>query len=80
MKSIFEIDNLVNGPLAVNPILNGLSSNIEMKNAIESASDLQFFRPVIKHMICNNFGKRVDKDISGRCEFCTSSFLIPISI
>jgi ribonucleoside-triphosphate reductase (formate) len=75
-----SIDNLLNGGLAVNLDLNGLSSNIEMKNAIESASDLQFFRPVIKHMICNNCGKRVGKEISGRCEFCTSSFLIPVSI
>ena len=54
-----SIDNLLNGGLAVNLDLNGLSSNIEMKNAIESASDLQFFRPVIKHMICNNCGKTV---------------------
>jgi ribonucleoside-triphosphate reductase len=75
-----SIDNLLNGGLAVNLDLNSLSSNIEMKNAIESASDLQFFRPVITHMICNNCGKRVGKDISGRCEFCTSSFLIPVSI
>jgi ribonucleoside-triphosphate reductase len=75
-----SIDNLLNGGLAVNLDLNGLSSNIEMKNAIESASDLQFFRPVIKHMICNNCGKRVGKDIIGKCEFCTSSFLIPVSI
>jgi ribonucleoside-triphosphate reductase (formate) len=75
-----SIDNLLNGGLAVNLDLNSLSSNIEMKNAIESASDLQFFRPVITHMICNNCGKRVGKDISGRCEFCTSSSLIPVSI
>lgn len=75
-----SIDNLLNGGLAVNLDLNGLSSNIEMKNAIECASDLQFFRPVIKHMICNNCGKRIGKDIIGRCEFCTSSSLIPVSI
>jgi hypothetical protein len=31
-------------------------------------------------MICNNCGKRVGKDIIGKCEFCTSSFLIPVSI
>ena len=75
-----SIDNLLNGGLAVNLDLNSLSSNIEMKNAIESASDLQFFRPVIKHMICNNCGKRVGKDVTGRCEFCTSSYLVPFSI
>jgi hypothetical protein len=35
-----------------------------MKNAIESASDLQFFRPIIKHMICSNCGRRLGKDVN----------------
>ncbi|MGA7543221.1 MAG: anaerobic ribonucleoside-triphosphate reductase [Nitrososphaeraceae archaeon] len=75
-----SIDNLLNGGLAVNLDMNDLSSNIEMKNAIESASELQFFRPVIKHMVCSTCGKRAGKDVTGRCEFCTSPYLIPFSI
>jgi DNA-binding transcriptional ArsR family regulator len=75
-----SIDNLLNGGLAVNLDMNDLSSNIEMKNAIESASELQFFRPVIKHMVCSTCGKRAGKDITGRCEFCTSPHLLPFSI
>lgn len=55
-----SLDNLLNGGLAVNLDLNGLSSEIEIKNAIESASDLQFFRPVIKHLICSNCGEEVE--------------------
>jgi ribonucleoside-triphosphate reductase len=75
-----SIDNLLNGGLAVNLDMNDLSSNIEMKNAIESASELQFFRPVIKHMVCSTCGKRAGKDVPGRCEFCTSPYLLPFSI
>jgi ribonucleoside-triphosphate reductase (formate) len=75
-----SIDNLLNGGLAVNLDMNDLFSNIEMKNAIESASELQFFRPVIKHMVCSTCGKRVGKDVTGRCEFCTSPHLLPFSI
>jgi ribonucleoside-triphosphate reductase (formate) len=75
-----SIDNLLNGGLAVNLDMNDLSSNIEMKNAIESASELQFFRPVIKHMVCSTCGKRAGKDVTGRCEFCTSPHLLPFSI
>lgn len=75
-----SIDNLLNGGLAVNLDMNDLSSNIEMKNAIESASELQFFRPVIKHMVCSTCGKRAGKDVTGRCEFCTSPYLLPFSI
>jgi ribonucleoside-triphosphate reductase (formate) len=75
-----SIDNLLNGGLAVNLDMNDLSSNIEMKNAIESASELQFFRPVIKHMVCSTCGKRAGKDVTGKCEFCTSPHLLPFSI
>ncbi|MGA9297121.1 MAG: anaerobic ribonucleoside-triphosphate reductase [Nitrososphaeraceae archaeon] len=75
-----SIDNLLNGGLAVNLDMNDLSSNIEMKNAIESASELQFFRPVIKHMVCSTCGKRAGKDVTGKCEFCTSPYLLPFSI
>lgn len=75
-----SIDNLLNGGLAVNLDMNDLSSNIEMKNAIESASELQFFRPVIKHMVCSTCGKRAGKDVTVRCEFCTSPYLLPFSI
>lgn len=75
-----SIDNLLNGGLAVNLDMNDLSSNIEMKNAIESASELQFFRPVIKHMVCSTCGKRAGKDVTGSCEFCTSPYLLPFSI
>jgi ribonucleoside-triphosphate reductase (formate) len=83
-RSIIEkcnsIDKLLNGGLAVNLDANDLSSDMDMRNAIDAASDLQFFRPVIKHMICNNCGKRSRKDGSGRCEFCTSPYLLPLSI
>ena len=75
-----SIDNLLNGGLAVNLDMNDLSSNIEMKNAIESASELQFFRPVIKHLVCSTCGKRAGRDVTGKCEFCTSPYLLPFSI
>ena len=75
-----SIDKLLNGGLAINLDANDLSSDMDMRNAIDAASDLQFFRPVIKHLICKNCGKRSGKDGSGRCEFCTSPYLLPLSI
>ncbi|MDQ3838361.1 MAG: helix-turn-helix domain-containing protein [Thermoproteota archaeon] len=75
-----SIDKLLNGGLAVNLDLNDLHSDIEIKNAIEAASDLQSFRPIINYMICSNCGKRSSKDSSGRCEYCTSTYLIPYSV
>jgi ribonucleoside-triphosphate reductase (formate) len=75
-----SVDKLLNGGLAVNLDLNDLSSDIEMKNAIEAASNLQFFRPIIRHRVCTNCGKRSNKDASERCEYCTSPYLLPNSI
>src|ERR687892_1536045 len=59
-----SVDKLLNGGLAVNLDLNDLSSDIEMKNAIEAASNLQSFRPIIRHRVCTNCGKRSNKDAS----------------
>jgi ribonucleoside-triphosphate reductase len=75
-----SVDKLLNGGLAVNLDLNDLSSDIEMKNAIEAASNLQSFRPIIRHRVCTNCGKRSNKDASERCEYCTSPYLLPNSI
>ena len=75
-----SIDKLLNGGLSVILDVNDLSSDIEIKNAIESASDLQFFRPVIKHMICNSCGKRSGKRLAETCEFCTSPYLLSLSM
>jgi len=75
-----SIDKLLNGGLSVILDVNDLSSDMEIKNAIESASDLQFFRPVIKHMICNSCGKRSDKRLAETCEFCTSPYLLSLSM
>ena len=75
-----SIDKLLNGGLAINLDTNDLSSDMDMRNAIDAASDLQFFRPVNKHMVCKNCGKRSGKDGSVRCEFCTSPYLLPLSI
>src|ERR671910_1440655 len=72
-----SVDKLLNGGLAVNLDLNDLSSDIEMKNAIEAASNLQSFRPIIRHRVCTNCGKRSNKDASERCEYCTSPYLLP---
>jgi anaerobic ribonucleoside-triphosphate reductase len=75
-----SIDKLLNGGLSVILDVNDLSSDMEIKNAIESASDLQFFRPVIKHMICNSCGKRSGKRLAETCEFCTSPYLLSLSM
>ena len=75
-----SVDKLLNGGLAVNLDLNDLSSEIEMKNAIEAASNLQSFRPIIRHRACTNCGKRSNKDAGERCEYCTSPYLLPNSI
>jgi ribonucleoside-triphosphate reductase (formate) len=75
-----SVDKLLNGGLAVNLDLNDLHSDIEVKNAIMAASDLQSFRPIITHMVCSNCGKRSRRDSNGGCIYCTSTYLIPYSI
>jgi hypothetical protein len=75
-----SVDKLLNGGLAVNLDLNDLHPDIEVKNAIMAASDLQSFRPIITHMVCSTCGKRSSRDSNGGCIYFTSTYLIPHSL
>jgi DNA-binding transcriptional ArsR family regulator len=78
IKDCTSIDNILNGGLSLTLDVSELSSDIEVKNAIESASDLHFFRLVCRLLMCNTCGKRSSTQSSERCEYCKSPYLLPI--
>ena len=80
IKECISIDKLLNGGLSVMLDVSDLPSNMEVKNAIEAASDLQFFRPSVKLMLCNTCGKRARTHSIEKCEFCKSPYLSPIRL
>src|ERR671923_1366520 len=77
IKECISVDNILNGGLSLTLDVSELSSD-EVKNAIESASDLQFFRLMCRLLICNTCGKRSSTQSSERCEYCKSPYLLPI--
>jgi ribonucleoside-triphosphate reductase (formate) len=78
IRECTSIDNILNGGLSLILDVSELSSDIEVKNAIESASDLHFFRLVCRLLLCNTCGKRSSTQSSERCEYCKSPYLLPI--
>ena len=78
VKECVSIDNILNGGLSLTLDVSELSSDEEVKNAIESASGLQFFRLMCRLLMCNACGKRSSTQSSERCEFCKSPYLLPI--
>ena len=78
IKECISIDNILNGGLSITLDISELSSNEEVKNAIESASDLHFFRLMCRLLMCNTCGKRSSTQSSERCEYCKSPNLLPI--
>jgi DNA-binding transcriptional ArsR family regulator len=78
IKDCTSIDNILNGGLSLTLDVSELSSDIEVKNAIECASDLHFFRLVCRLLMCNTCGKRSSTQSSERCEYCKSPYLLPI--
>ena len=78
IKDCTSIDNILNGGLSLTLDVSELSSDIEVKNAIESASDLHFFRLVCRLLMCNTCGKRSSTQSNERCEYCKSPYLLPI--
>jgi ribonucleoside-triphosphate reductase (formate) len=78
VKECVSIDNILNGGLSLTLDVSELSSDEEVKNAIESASGLQFFRLMCRLLMCNTCGKRSSTQSSERCEYCKSPYLLPI--
>jgi hypothetical protein len=74
-----SISKLLNGGVSTTVDMSDLySSDIEIKNAIETASKLEFFRPRLKTWICSICGKRARSGLNEKCEFCKSSNLLSI--
>jgi ribonucleoside-triphosphate reductase (formate) len=78
IEECLSIDKLLTGGLSVSLDVTELASNnVHLGKAIEAASRIPFFRPVMKHMVCNSCGKR-ESGYLERCEFCRSSNVLPI--
>jgi ribonucleoside-triphosphate reductase len=78
IKECISIDNILNGGLSLTLDVSELYSDEEVKNAIESAADLPFFRLMSKTLVCNTCGKRSSTQSSERCEYCKSPYLLMI--
>jgi C4-type Zn-finger protein len=50
---------------------------VQLGKAIEAASRIPFFSPVMKLMVCNSCGKRESRYLE-RCEFCRSTNVLQI--
>ena len=78
IKECISIDNILNGGLSLTLDVSELYSDEEVKNAIESAADLPFFRLMSRILVCNTCGKRPSTQSSERCEYCKSPYLLMI--
>jgi ribonucleoside-triphosphate reductase len=78
IKECISIDNILNGGLSLTLDVSELYSDEEVKNAIESAADLPFFRLMSRVLVCNTCGKRSSTQSNERCEYCKSPYLLMI--
>ena len=78
IKECISIDNILNGGLSLTLDVSELYSDEEVKNAVESAADLPFFRLMSRVLVCNTCGKRSSTQSSERCEYCKSPYLLMI--
>jgi ribonucleoside-triphosphate reductase (formate) len=79
IEECLSVDKLLSGGLSVSLELTELGSNhLQLKEAIEAASCIPFFRPVMKLMVCGSCGSRSSSRNLERCELCRSSHILPI--
>jgi ribonucleoside-triphosphate reductase (formate) len=63
-----SLDKLLNGGLSVTLDLSDFSSSIiEIKNAMKAVSDLDFFHPSIRLLICSTCGKKARTQFTEIC-------------
>jgi DNA-binding transcriptional ArsR family regulator len=76
-----SLDNLLNGGLSVTLDVSDFNSSIiDIKNAIKCVSDLNFFRPSVRLLICSACGKKSKAQFTEICEFCKSPYLNSIKL
>jgi anaerobic ribonucleoside-triphosphate reductase len=71
IESSNSIDKLLNGGVSLNVDISDLTDN-ELKDCIDKAFDLNFFRPVYKSKICSSCGTRTAMS-SEVCQNCAST-------
>ncbi|HYY49462.1 MAG TPA: anaerobic ribonucleoside-triphosphate reductase [Nitrososphaeraceae archaeon] len=76
-----SLDNLLNGGLSVTLDVSDFNSSItDIKNAIKCVSDLNFFHPRVRLLICSACGKKSKVQFTEICEFCKSPYLNSIKL
>src|SRR5919199_5216425 len=76
-----SLDNLLNGGLSVILDVSDFNSSIvDIKNAIKRVSDLNFFHPRTRLLICSACGKKSKAQFTDICEFCKSPYLNSIKL
>jgi ribonucleoside-triphosphate reductase (formate) len=76
-----SLDKLLNGGLSVTLDLSDFGcSTIEITNAIKAVSDLNFFRPSLRLLVCSTCGKKAKTPFTEVCEFCKSPYLDSIKL
>ena len=76
-----SLDKLLNGGLSVTLDLSDFGcSTIEITNAIKAVSDLNFFRPSLRLLVCSTCGKKAKTPFTEACEFCKSPYLDSIKL
>jgi ribonucleoside-triphosphate reductase (formate) len=74
-----SLDKLLNGGLSVTlDVSDSSSSPLEIKNAIKAVSDLNFFRPRVRVLICSTCGNKAKTQNTEICDLCKSPYLLPI--
>jgi len=79
IEECLSVDKILSGGLSVTLDVTELGSDHEqLKKAIEVASRIPFFHPVVRLTVCGTCGNRSSSMNLERCENCRSPHMLPI--
>lgn len=78
LEECISIDSLLKGGLSMSIDLTDISVQDELNKAINASTELKFFRPFVRSLVCRGCSRRyVGSDVK-KCEACGSVYLMTV--
>lgn len=78
LEECISIDSLLRGGLSMSVDLTDISEQDELDKAINASTELSFFRPFVRSLVCRGCSRRYVGSNVKKCEACGSVYLLTV--
>jgi len=78
LEECISIDSLLRGGLSMSIDLTDISAQVELNKAVNASTELRFFRPFVRSLVCRGCSRRYVRSDVKKCEACGSVYLMTV--